>query len=238
MLVAELDRRVGRRRRSAFIARTVERALDEQRRWDEIVASLGGIADEVTRGTRTPERGCATSVAATPNASDSRASCRSCSSTRRFSSTPCVVEAPQSDSGGSRRRRGPPFVCAVNVEELWRGARTGEESAVRRLLGGLQLAPLGEPKVSEPEPGGATSPRRPDPQPGRLPGRRRRRRRRRASGNRESARLPDDGARRRALARRRVTRLSPRPRSPRSRSPARGARARSPRRSCRPDTAA
>jgi hypothetical protein len=44
-LVAELDRRVGRRRRSAFIARTVERALDEQRRWDEIVASLGAVSD-------------------------------------------------------------------------------------------------------------------------------------------------------------------------------------------------
>lgn len=45
-LVAELDRRVGRRKRSAFIARTIERALDEERRWDEIVASLGAIADE------------------------------------------------------------------------------------------------------------------------------------------------------------------------------------------------
>ncbi len=45
-LVAELDRRVGKRRRSAFIARTVERALDERRRWDEIIASLGSIADD------------------------------------------------------------------------------------------------------------------------------------------------------------------------------------------------
>ena len=45
-LVAELDRRVGRRKRSAFIARTVERALDERRRWDEILASLGTVADE------------------------------------------------------------------------------------------------------------------------------------------------------------------------------------------------
>ena len=45
-LVAELDRRVGKRRRSAFIARTVERALDERQRWDEIIASLGSIADE------------------------------------------------------------------------------------------------------------------------------------------------------------------------------------------------
>lgn len=44
-LVAELDRRVGRRKRSAFIARTVEQALDDERRWDAIVESLGSIAD-------------------------------------------------------------------------------------------------------------------------------------------------------------------------------------------------
>jgi metal-responsive CopG/Arc/MetJ family transcriptional regulator len=44
-LVAQLDRRVGRRKRSAFIAETVRRALDEERRWDDIVASLGVIAD-------------------------------------------------------------------------------------------------------------------------------------------------------------------------------------------------
>ena len=44
-LVAEIDRRAGRGRRSAFIARTVERALDDERRWEEIEASLGGVAD-------------------------------------------------------------------------------------------------------------------------------------------------------------------------------------------------
>ena len=44
-LVARLDRRLGRRRRSAFIAETVRRALDDERRWDDIVASLGKIAD-------------------------------------------------------------------------------------------------------------------------------------------------------------------------------------------------
>ncbi|HEY7456435.1 MAG TPA: hypothetical protein VH703_04085 [Solirubrobacterales bacterium] len=42
-LVAELDRRAGKGRRSAFIAQTVERALDDERRWDEIEASLGAI---------------------------------------------------------------------------------------------------------------------------------------------------------------------------------------------------
>jgi Arc/MetJ-type ribon-helix-helix transcriptional regulator len=44
-LVAELDRRVGRRRRSAFIAQTVRRALDDERRWEDIEAALDAIAD-------------------------------------------------------------------------------------------------------------------------------------------------------------------------------------------------
>ena len=45
-LTAEIDRRVGPRRRSAFIAKTLERALDDERRWDEIVSSLGTIGAE------------------------------------------------------------------------------------------------------------------------------------------------------------------------------------------------
>ena len=44
-LVAELDRRAGARRRSAFIAELVRRGLDDERRWDDIEASLGAIAD-------------------------------------------------------------------------------------------------------------------------------------------------------------------------------------------------
>ena len=44
-LVAQLDRRVGRRKRSAFIAETVRRALEDQRRWDDIRASLGKISE-------------------------------------------------------------------------------------------------------------------------------------------------------------------------------------------------
>lgn len=44
-LVAELDRRAGARRRSAFIAQVVRRALDNERRWDDIEAALGSIAD-------------------------------------------------------------------------------------------------------------------------------------------------------------------------------------------------
>ncbi len=39
----ELDRRVGARRRSGFIARAVEAALDDERRWDLIESSLGSI---------------------------------------------------------------------------------------------------------------------------------------------------------------------------------------------------
>jgi predicted nucleic acid-binding protein len=36
-----------------------------------------------------------------------------------------------------------PWVCAISVEEIWRGVRPNEESAVRRLLNGLRVAPLG-----------------------------------------------------------------------------------------------
>jgi hypothetical protein len=45
-LVAELDRRVGARRRSAFIAELIRRALDDERRWDDIEAALGGLTDQ------------------------------------------------------------------------------------------------------------------------------------------------------------------------------------------------
>jgi hypothetical protein len=44
-LVAELDRRVGRRRRSAFIAKLIEHGLEDERRWDDIESSLGQIDD-------------------------------------------------------------------------------------------------------------------------------------------------------------------------------------------------
>jgi len=45
-LVAELDRRVGTRRRSAFIAGLIRRALEDERRWDDIEASLGALSGE------------------------------------------------------------------------------------------------------------------------------------------------------------------------------------------------
>ncbi|MGH2747969.1 MAG: hypothetical protein ACRDKB_08610 [Actinomycetota bacterium] len=44
-LVAELDRRVGRRRRSAFIAASLRQALDDARRWEDIEAALGALED-------------------------------------------------------------------------------------------------------------------------------------------------------------------------------------------------
>lgn len=36
-----------------------------------------------------------------------------------------------------------PWVCAINVEEVWRGVRAGEEPAVTRLFNGLRIAALG-----------------------------------------------------------------------------------------------
>jgi metal-responsive CopG/Arc/MetJ family transcriptional regulator len=45
-LVARLDRRVGRRRRSAFISETVRHALEDDARWDDIEAGIGALSDE------------------------------------------------------------------------------------------------------------------------------------------------------------------------------------------------
>jgi len=36
-----------------------------------------------------------------------------------------------------------PYVCAINVEELWRGARPGEEASIARFLRGVRVASLG-----------------------------------------------------------------------------------------------
>ncbi|HMA28031.1 MAG TPA: hypothetical protein VKO62_10365 [Solirubrobacterales bacterium] len=52
--MAELDRRVGKRRRSAFIARVLRRTLDDERRWDEILSSIGAIDDEGHEWDRDP----------------------------------------------------------------------------------------------------------------------------------------------------------------------------------------
>jgi len=45
-LVEQLDRRVGRRRRSTFISETLRRALDDARRCEDIEAGLGALANE------------------------------------------------------------------------------------------------------------------------------------------------------------------------------------------------
>jgi predicted nucleic acid-binding protein len=49
-------------------------------------------------------------------------------------------------AGRLRALRGegsPPYVCAINVEEVWRGVNPGEEAAVAQLLRALRIAPLG-----------------------------------------------------------------------------------------------
>ncbi|HEX2415061.1 MAG TPA: hypothetical protein VHJ37_07585 [Thermoleophilaceae bacterium] len=45
-LVAQLDGRVGRRQRSAFIAAALRRALDDERRWSEIEAALAAVPED------------------------------------------------------------------------------------------------------------------------------------------------------------------------------------------------
>jgi predicted transcriptional regulator len=44
-LVDALDRRVGARQRSAFIAEAVRRALDDEHRWELIQSAIGAIRD-------------------------------------------------------------------------------------------------------------------------------------------------------------------------------------------------
>jgi len=45
-LVRELDRRVGPRRRSAFVASAVERALEDERRWELVWSAVGQVPGE------------------------------------------------------------------------------------------------------------------------------------------------------------------------------------------------
>ncbi len=45
-LVRELDRRVGPRGRSPFIAEAVRRALDDEHRWELIRSAYGSISDK------------------------------------------------------------------------------------------------------------------------------------------------------------------------------------------------
>lgn len=51
---------------------------------------------------------------------------------------------PAADRVASLRRIGTePWVCAISVEEIWRGVFPAEEPSVRRLFSGLRVAPLG-----------------------------------------------------------------------------------------------
>lgn len=65
-----------------------------------------------------------------------------------FLDTTVLIDALRGRAAAARLRdlasRGdaPPWICAVNVEEIWRGARPAEEPSILRLLGGLRLAPL------------------------------------------------------------------------------------------------
>lgn len=44
-IVQALDSRVGQRQRSAFITAAVRRALDDERRWEDVEAAVGALAD-------------------------------------------------------------------------------------------------------------------------------------------------------------------------------------------------
>src|ERR1044072_2655088 len=62
--------------------------------------------------------------------------------------TTVLIDALRGREAAERLRRlrgegAPPYVCAINIEEVWRGTRSGEEEAVGRLLGALRIAPLG-----------------------------------------------------------------------------------------------
>jgi predicted nucleic acid-binding protein len=64
-----------------------------------------------------------------------------------FLDTTVLIDALRGRRAAERLRalRGagpPPYVCAINVEEVWRGTRRNEEDAVRALLGALRIAPL------------------------------------------------------------------------------------------------
>ena len=51
--------------------------------------------------------------------------------------------AAASRLAGLRRDGTEPWVCAISVEEIWRGLHPPEEPAGRRLFNGLRVAPLG-----------------------------------------------------------------------------------------------
>jgi predicted nucleic acid-binding protein len=144
-LVAELDRRVGRRRRSAFIAETVGRALDDERRWDQIEAAIGALGgrehewdDDPAAWVAAQRRGVEREWA------DGGEAARHDGPHRRVARASGRGAAQGAESGRALRVGATvPAVCAVNVEEPARGVRPGEEDAVAGLLVGLVVVRLG-----------------------------------------------------------------------------------------------
>ncbi len=62
--------------------------------------------------------------------------------------TTVLIDALRGRSAADRiralRRRGDtPYTCSINIEEIFRGMRPGEEAGTTRLLEGLRAAPLG-----------------------------------------------------------------------------------------------
>lgn len=59
-----------------------------------------------------------------------------------------LIDVLRGRAAADRLRRvlasGPvPFICAINIEELWRGSRPDEERAIAALIRGLRVVPLG-----------------------------------------------------------------------------------------------
>jgi predicted nucleic acid-binding protein len=55
--------------------------------------------------------------------------------------------APAAERILSMRMSDLPYVCAINVEEVWRGLRPSELEPANRLIDALELAPLGRPEA-------------------------------------------------------------------------------------------
>src|SRR5687768_3353822 len=138
-LVEALDRRVGARQRSAFIAELIRRGLEDEQRWEDIEAALGSLEgaphdwDEDPRAwVRARRRG------------DGRRA--GWAVARLLLDSTVLIDAlrgtPTAERVAALRRAGvEPWVCAISVEEIWRGLRSSEESRVRRLFQGLRVAP-------------------------------------------------------------------------------------------------
>jgi predicted nucleic acid-binding protein len=69
--------------------------------------------------------------------------------------TSVLIDVLRGRGAGERLRElrssgaAPPWICAINVDELYRGVREAEEAALGRFLGGLRLAPLGRREAEQ-----------------------------------------------------------------------------------------